>query len=136
MEKKAIRLVSQKPMRETEWTTPNGEKKVIASKELEFSDGIDSFLAEAQDEMARSLEKNPLADGTVVPAGKGIGCLPELLKDFSGRGGEAVTVEPHLQVFEGFSDLERDHKTPVPRFAYPSSDAAFDAACQALKALL
>ena len=31
MEKKAIRLVSQKPMRETEWTTPNGEKKVIAS---------------------------------------------------------------------------------------------------------
>ena len=55
MEKKAIRLVSQKPMRETEWTTPNGEKKVIASKELEFSDGIDSFLAEAQDEMARSL---------------------------------------------------------------------------------
>ena len=66
MEKKAIRLVSQKPMRETEWTTPNGEKKVIASKELEFSDGIDSFLAEAQDEMARSLEKNPLADGTVV----------------------------------------------------------------------
>ena len=42
------------------------EKKVIASKELEFSDGIDSFLAEAQDEMARSLEKNPLADGTVV----------------------------------------------------------------------
>ena len=66
MEKKAIRLVSQKPMRETEWTTPNGEKKVIASKELEFSDGIDSFLAEAQDEMARSLEKNPLADGTGV----------------------------------------------------------------------
>ena len=38
--------------------------------------------------------------------------------------------------FEGLSDLEKDHKTPVPRFAYPTSDAAFDAACQALKALL
>lgn len=80
--------------------------------------------------------KDALADGTVVPAGKGIGCLPELLKDFSARGGEAVTLEPHLQVFEGLSDLEKDHKTPVPRFAYPTSDAAFDAACQALKALL
>ena len=66
MEKKAIRLVSQKPMRETEWTTPNGEKKVIASKELEFSDGIDSFVAEATDQMARNFEKNPLADGTAV----------------------------------------------------------------------
>ncbi len=80
--------------------------------------------------------KDALADGTVVPAGKGIGCLPELLKDFSARGGEAITLEPHLQVFEGLSDLEKDHKTPVPRFAYPTSDAAFDAACQALKALL
>ena len=46
MEKKAIRLVSQKPMRETEWTTPNGEKKVIASKELEFSDGTRHDYAE------------------------------------------------------------------------------------------
>ena len=80
--------------------------------------------------------KDALADGTVVPAGRGIGHLKELLGDFAARGGEAVSVEPHLQVFEGLSNLERDHKTPVPRFAYPSSDAAFDAACQALKALL
>ena len=66
MEKKAIRLVSQKPMRETEWTTPNGEKKVIASKELEFSDGIDTFVAEATDQLARNLDKSPIPDGTVV----------------------------------------------------------------------
>ncbi len=80
--------------------------------------------------------KDALPDGTVVPAGKGVGCLPELLRDYAARGGGAVTVEPHLQVFKGLEDLERDKKTPVSRFAYPSPDAAFDAACDALKSLL
>ena len=80
--------------------------------------------------------KDALPDGTVVPAGMGIGHLPDILRDFTAQGGKAVTVEPHLQVFQGLADLERDHKTPVQRFAYPTSDAAFDAACSALKALL
>ncbi len=82
--------------------------------------------------------KDALADGRVVPAGKGIGHVGELLKDFAARGGEAVSVEPHLQVFKGLSDLERDgsRTTPVPDGVYPTSDAAFDAACAALKALL
>ena len=40
------------------------------------------------------------------------------------------------QVFQGLENLEREHKTTLPRFAYPTSDAAFDAACSALKALL
>lgn len=80
--------------------------------------------------------KDALADGTVVPAGQGIGHLPDLLKDYCANGGEVVTVEPHLTVFEGLANLEKDHKTPVQRYAYPSSDAAFDAACGALKSLL
>ena len=80
--------------------------------------------------------KDALPDGTVVPAGMGIGHLPEILKDYAARGGEAITVEPHLQVFQGLENLEREHKTTLPRFAYPTSDAAFDAACSALKALL
>ena len=66
MEKKAIKLVSQGALTEKEWTNAQGEKVMLASKQMQFNDGIDSFLAEAQDEMARSLEKNPLADGTVV----------------------------------------------------------------------
>lgn len=80
--------------------------------------------------------KDALPDGTVVPAGKGIGHLSEILTDYLADGGQAVTVEPHLQVFEGLSSLEKDRKTQIPAYAYPSSDAAFDAACDALKALL
>ena len=52
-------------------------------------------------------------------------------------GGEAVTVEPHLSVFDGLKDLEKaDQKTLIDAYNYPSSDAAFDAACVALKTLL
>ncbi len=80
--------------------------------------------------------KDALADGTVVPAGLGVGHVGEILHDFISRGGESVTVEPHLRVFEGLKDLEREKKTPEMRYAYPSADAAFDAACGALRALL
>ena len=49
--------------------------------------------------------KDALPDGSVVPAGKGIGHLPELLRAYSAKGGEAVTLEPHLRVFDGLKDL-------------------------------
>ena len=80
--------------------------------------------------------KDALPDGSVVPAGKGIGHLPELLRAYSAKGGEAVTLEPHLRVFDGLKDLEKDQKTPVPANTWPTTDAAFDAACSALRALL
>ena len=80
--------------------------------------------------------KDALPDGTVVPAGRGAGHLPEILRDFSARGGNVVTVEPHLRVFEGLAALERDLKTPLPDGAYPTAGAAFDAACAALKELI
>ena len=80
--------------------------------------------------------KDALPDGSVVPAGKGIGHLPELLKAYIAGGGGAVTLEPHLRVFDGLKDLEKDLKTPVPANTWPTADAAFDAACNALKALL
>ena len=80
--------------------------------------------------------KDALADGTVVPAGRGIGHLPELLADYTARGGTVVTVEPHLRVFDGLQSLERDLKTAVRENIYPTADAAFDAACGALKMLI
>jgi len=81
--------------------------------------------------------KDALADGQVVPAGKGIGCLRPILEDFRARGGCAVTIEPHLSVFDGLKDLERaGEETKINPYCYESSDAAFDAACNALKALL
>ena len=81
--------------------------------------------------------KDALADGRVVPSGCGIGHLPEILGDFRARGGTAVTVEPHLSVFDGLKDLEQaGNRSQVDAYSYASSGEAFDAACDALKSLL
>ena len=64
-------------------------------------------------------------------------CWVQDEEDFRALGGNDVTVEPHLSVFDGLSGLEEDGKrTQMDAFCYPSSDAAFDAACGALKQLL
>ncbi len=77
-------------------------------------------------------------DGSVVPAGKGDGQVAKIVKQFLENGGECLTVEPHLTVFDALKSLEREgEKSRVGgAFTYPSSDAAFDAACQALRELL
>ena len=73
----------------------------------------------------------------MVPAGCGTGHVKRILKDFILRGGSSVTVEPHLSVFDGLKDLEKEgNRTRAGEYSYPSSDAAFDAACEALKKLL
>lgn len=81
--------------------------------------------------------KDALEDGRVVPAGKGIGYVWAILDDYRARGGCDVTIEPHLSVFAGLKDLERaGEETKIDPYCYESSDAAFDAACNALKALM
>ncbi len=77
--------------------------------------------------------KDAFANGAVVPAGKGIGNLPYLLKRYQGT---VLTLEPHLTVFEGFAALEEHQKTKIADYRYPSSRAAFDAAVCALKELI
>lgn len=81
--------------------------------------------------------KDALSDGRVVPSGKGVGHIRTILEDFRARGGCDVTIEPHLSVFDGLNALERDgEETKIDPYCYASSDAAFDAACDALKALI
>ena len=81
--------------------------------------------------------KDALSDGSVVPAGHGEGHVAVILADFIKRGGAAVTIEPHLAVFDGLSKLERSgEESNVGKYVYPSNDAAFDAACSALKEIL
>ncbi|MBQ8137419.1 MAG: sugar phosphate isomerase/epimerase, partial [Clostridia bacterium] len=80
--------------------------------------------------------KDALADGRVVPSGCGIGNVEAILRDFRSLGGNAVTVEPHLSVFDGLKDLEQGGLRTQMEYAYPSSDAAFDAACDALRRIL
>lgn len=80
--------------------------------------------------------KDALADGHVVPAGKGIGHVSEIVADFRARGGQCLTLEPHLTVFDGLQNLERAGEETKMTYTYPSSDAAFDAACAALRECL
>ncbi len=81
--------------------------------------------------------KDALADGSVVPAGKGIGNVARIVAAFRALGRSPLTIEPHLTVFSGLSALERaGEESIIGRYAYDSSDKAFDAACEALRGLL
>jgi len=81
--------------------------------------------------------KDALADGTVVPAGRGIGHVKRIVRDYLEAGGKVLTLEPHLRVFSGMEALERRGEArPMDPYAYDSGDAAFDAAAAALRELL
>lgn len=80
--------------------------------------------------------KDALADGSVVPAGKGIGHIGFIAEDYMLNGGNAFTIEPHLTVFDGFSELERGEQSKIGRYVYESSRAAFDAACGEFKKII
>ncbi len=82
--------------------------------------------------------KDAFADGNVVPAGKGVGNLQSVVKEFMEMGGNAVTIEPHLAVFEGLAELENENDKSVVGevYAYPNNRAAFDAAVSAFKELI
>lgn len=77
------------------------------------------------------------ADGRVVPAGKGDGNVEFIVREYLRQGGQSMTVEPHLKVFAGLSHLERaGETTKLDEFTYETNDAAFDAACGAIKDIL
>lgn len=80
--------------------------------------------------------KDADAKGQVLPAGLGIGHLPEIVKAFLQQGGQVMTLEPHLSVFEGLSALEQEQKSQVGIRVYPSQGAAFAAAVDALRKIL
>jgi len=82
--------------------------------------------------------KDALADGSVVPAGMGIGNVPAIVKDYLTNGGTVMTVEPHLAIFDGLKALEQPGAQSIvgERKVYPDADTAFDAACTALRTIL
>ena len=79
--------------------------------------------------------KDSLADGTVVPAGQGIGNVEAIVKAYAAQGGEVVTLEPHLQSFVGLSALENGESVKHSGVRYSSHDESFDAAVAAIKAI-
>lgn len=81
--------------------------------------------------------KDCLADGKVVPAGKGVGNLPEILKEFKAQGGKGLTLEPHLSIFKGLAGLEREgEKSQIGAFQYASKEEAFDVAVASLREII
>ncbi|MBR1811975.1 MAG: sugar phosphate isomerase/epimerase [Clostridia bacterium] len=79
------------------------------------------------------------ANSKVVPAGKGDGHIKELLTLFAKKDGKRfLTLEPHLKVFDGLAALEKKGETSrqIDDYTYPTNRAAFDAAAEALRALL
>ncbi len=80
--------------------------------------------------------KDAVSDGTVVPAGMGLGNVPEITEDYLARGGEVMTLEPHLFAFTGLSALENGASVRFGFSPYRNNDEAFDAAVFALKNIL
>ena len=79
--------------------------------------------------------KDALEDKRVVPAGCGIGNIEKLIKMYKAQGGEVLTLEPHLAVFEGLKQLENGESIK-DEHAYPDNNTAFDAGANALKDIL
>jgi sugar phosphate isomerase/epimerase len=86
--------------------------------------------------------KDARTDGKVVPAGYGVGRVPQIVQDYLRMGGRAFTIEPHLFGFDGFVRLERDGlsapstSSSSMNFVYPDANTAFDAACNAFRYVL
>ena len=72
--------------------------------------------------------------GTLVPAGCGDGKIDELIARIDPADDKVMTLEPHLKVFEGFSEI--DGTEMKNKYEFDSNEAAFDAAVNALKGLL
>ncbi len=77
--------------------------------------------------------KDATREGTVVPAGEGIGRIPETLRALDKREGELIlTLEPHLRVFSGLDELEHGEKTKV-QGTFKTAEEAFAAAVNAVR---
>ena len=79
--------------------------------------------------------KDVAADGTMVPAGLGVGQLPKLVENYRNAGGSVMTLEPHLAVFDGLKNLEQDGAS-VKGMTFASQTEAFDAAAGALRTIM
>ncbi len=81
--------------------------------------------------------KDADSHGLIVPAGEGIGNLEKIIFEYKSMGGEDLSLEPHLAVFDGLSALENGEKSLVGlAHRYASNEQAFDAAAKALKNIL
>ena len=74
------------------------------------------------------------ATGELVPAGYGDGKIGKLVAMIPADDDKTLTLEPHLAIFAGYSDI--DNTEMKNKFKFNSNGEAFDAAVNALKAVL
>ncbi len=60
---KLVRVMDQRPMVKRDWTNAQGENITLKSVEIVMTDGNDTFVAEATDQMAETLSDKPLDKG-------------------------------------------------------------------------
>ncbi len=70
----------------------------------------------------------------LVPAGYGDGMIAELIDRISPCKDTILTLEPHLAIFDGYSEI--DSSEMKNKFNFQNNDDAFDAAVNALKEIL
>ena len=61
---KIMQVKAQAELRENAWQNTRGENMIIASVELELTDGLDTIVAEVTGDDARALAANPAVPGT------------------------------------------------------------------------
>ena len=77
--------------------------------------------------------KDAKTDGKVVACGAGAGFVPIIVEEFLKRGGDMITLEPHLFSFSALKTLEEN---PEARSEFALADEAFDTAAAALKKIV
>ncbi len=81
--------------------------------------------------------KDALPDGRIVPPGDGVGHIADYIPDFAARGGEVLTLEPHLADFVGLAALEGEgERSEIGTIHFDTPRAAFDHAARKLKEII
>lgn len=81
--------------------------------------------------------KDALPSGQVVPPGLGYGNVKTIIGRYLEKGGQVISLEPHLYEFVGLKELEQEGDTSlVGGMAFSSAPAAFDYAANALNTIL
>lgn len=78
--------------------------------------------------------KDATETGTVVPAGEGIGRIAETFRELDKKDGDMIlTLEPHLRVFKGLDELEKEGDKTQVKGTYETAEEAFAASVNALR---
>ncbi len=77
-------------------------------------------------------------DGTIMPAGKGIGHIPEIIRAYKQKeGNRFITLEPHLMEFTGLQGLEKDDVSKMQHeYTFENNRQSFDYAATSLKEII